>query len=135
MTQLATAAALATAAQTAALGTLGTDLFVGPVRNAGTGIPKRAVFFLDYGAPAPEPYMQTAKASLWSHRVQVTVRDEPTQWARGETTARAFLEALHRGTVSGAVDVLALNGPNPLGADGDGCPRFTINFQVRVKQR
>jgi hypothetical protein len=136
MTQAAPASLLATAAQTAGLGTVGTDLFVGPVRNHSTGMPRRAAFFLDYGAPPPEPYMQTAKASLWSPRVQVTLRDEPKQWDRGETTARAFLEALHRVAISGVVDVLALNGsPTPLGADGDGCPRFTINFQMRVKQR
>lgn len=136
MTQLLPAQKLAEAAASASAGALGTDLFVGPVRNHGTGAPRRAVFFLDYGAPAPEPYMHSSKHSLWSPRVQVTVRDEPKQWARGEAKARELLEKLHRVSITGVVDVLALNGsPTPIGVDGDGCPRFTINFQLRVKQR
>lgn len=136
MTQFAPAQKLAEAAQAAAAGTLGTDLFVGPTRNHGTGAPRRAVFFLDYGGPPPEPYMHTSKQSLWSPRVQVMVRDEPTQWARGVAKAQELLEKLHLAVINGVVDVLALNAsPIPIGADGDGCPRWTINFQVRVKQR
>jgi hypothetical protein len=136
MTQMEPATVLATAAAAASLGAVNTDLFVGPVRKVGTGIPRKAAFFLDYGGPAPEPYLHSSKNSVWAPRVQVTLRDEPTQSVRLMQSGRAFLEALHLCTISGVIDVLALQGsPTPLGLDGDGCPRVTLNFQIRVKQR
>lgn len=136
MTQATPAASLAAAAQTLTLGTVGTDMFVGLARRTDATVPRKAIFFQDYGGAQPEPYFGTAKQSVWAPRVQVLVRDEPAQYQRGENTCRSVLEKLHRATVSGFVDVLALqSSPTPIGPDGDGCHRWTMNFQMRVVQR
>lgn len=110
---------------------LGTNLFTGPTRPHGRGVPVGPVVFVLAGAEVREPYLGT-DTDFCRENVQVTVRGKPDTHAVTLTLARAVLTTVHKAQPSGFVDVLLANGINDLGTDGNGCPVFTLNFQARV---
>ena len=121
---------------TAAIGfTAGTNLFDGPEKPQGTGVPNEAAFVTPYGGPAPEPFLSGADEQRYP-QVQVFYRSDPDDYAGGETTARAIYGALHHQSIPRAVggtytNCRALQGaPIPLGIDEHRRHRWSINVEL-----
>lgn len=110
--------------------TVGTNLFMGPVRAAGDGIPQAAVFVHGQGGDAPEPY-QGASGSTWEVEVEVTIRSEPKDFTGGRTRARAILQAIHLASLSGYYSVRSEDAePDYLEQDDAGCHEWAVAFTL-----
>jgi hypothetical protein len=102
---------------------LGTSLFVGPVRSAGTTaggtkpVPGLAVFVIASGGPPPQPVMGQDRSN-YRARVQVRVRSARLSFQAGETLARAVLHELHCARPAGYVLIKASTS-EPLAEAGD----------------
>lgn len=117
------------AASIAAL-TAGANLFGGPVRPHGQGVPLQAVFCLATGGPVNTPYFGAERS--WSvHLVQVRVRSAPEKFAVGQALGRDCLAALHLAQLQGYTSCRVREpGPNYLGVDGNGCHDFSLNVEL-----
>lgn len=80
----------------------GTNLFGGPPRPAGTGVPLAAVFVLPSGGRPREGYVGQA-VDLKPDWVEVTVRGEPNGYESSRAMARAVMDRLHHAQVDGVV--------------------------------
>jgi hypothetical protein len=111
----------------------GTDLFTGPARSHGQGIPiGPVVFALSTGGPPPQPYLGVGK-DFRVETVQVTVRAKPEKFADGQTLARAVFDAVHKTLPTDFVDCRVRESqPTYLGADGNGCHLWTLNCELSV---
>ena len=111
--------------------TSGTNLFSGPERMVGTGIPGACVFVATYGGPAPIPYLGN-QADQRTFSVQVLVRGDPDTRDAALVLARQVWNRLHRSAPSGYIDCLCdQSGPVDLGMGNDDRPRFSINVYLR----
>lgn len=110
--------------------TLGTNLFMGPVRAQSADVPAAAVFVHAQGGEGPEPYLG-AGASTWEVEVEVTVRAEAQDFNGGRTRARAIIQAVHLATVAGYYSVRSEDAePDYLEADDAGCHEWAVAFTV-----
>lgn len=112
------------------------NVFIGPVQPTGSAgglVPARAIFFLTYGGPGPEPYMDGTAKDWRESRVQVIVRSEQSDHSGGEGLARAVHHTLHRATISGYTFILALDEATYLKKDEQGCHLWALNFRCGRK--
>lgn len=111
----------------------GANLFVGPARPQGQGVPLGpAVFVLATGGLPPQPYLGV-DFELRTETVQVTVRARPERYADGLALARGVYETLVSSSPAGFIDLQPReSAPTYLGADANGCHLFTINCEARV---
>ncbi|KPJ59103.1 MAG: hypothetical protein AMJ46_12620 [Latescibacteria bacterium DG_63] len=118
--------------------TAGTNLFEGPVRPVGTGIPDKAVFVLATGGPAPEPFLAGDASSPDEERVHsllIRVRSEPGEFNNGQTLARSVRDAAHRASVAGYLDVSIREcDPAYLGADDEGRHEWSIGVDMEIQE-
>lgn len=111
----------------------GTNLFGGPVRPQGSGVPLASVFALSTGGPVHQPYIGNAH-DLTIATVQVNVRGAPGDFAGGETLARACLVAIHRAAIAGYAGCIVRE-PRPtyLGADaGTDTHLWSLNVELTL---
>lgn len=109
----------------------GTNLFSGPERMVGTGIPSAAVFCAPYGGLPPVPYLGNT-ADVRSFSVQVLVRGDPDTRDTTLTLARQIWNRLQRFAPTGYIDCLCnQSAPVDLGMANDDRPRFSINLSLR----
>jgi hypothetical protein len=119
---------VATKLQTAGVGTLGSSIFVGPIRGVSAAVPIAAVFIVGTGGPRAE---RTLGRTTEIRRPTVQVMIRAADHAAGLTKARAVRAALHNATISGYGDVEALQ-PDPIyvGLDSQEHELFSINFML-----
>lgn len=132
-TSLTPDAAVVTRLAAAGLGlTSGTNLFRGPVRPVGNGVPAKAVFCLAAGGPAPVPYIDAAAfGDTYYFDVQVRVRGDRESFAATRSLARSIRNALHRASLSGYLStVVTESEPISLGFDGSERPEFALNVRL-----
>lgn len=83
---------------------VGANVFTGPVRPEGHGIPHAVIFCLASGGPSPTPYLGGSTApSFRAPRVQVRVRSNPGEYAVGVALARSVAAALDKAELAGYV--------------------------------
>ncbi len=122
---------IAAALVAASLGTLGTDLFYGPVQDSGQ-VPNAVIFVLNVGGFAPVPDMGGADApDLRERSVQVRVRSEKAAYTAGEAIAQAVWEAIHKRQPAGYVSWEA-GEPIYIERDESGRHHWSINTLVRT---
>ena len=108
----------------------GTNLFSGPERIVGTGIPSACVFVQTYGGAEPVPYLGNS-ADVRAFSVQVLVRGDPNKRDAALTLARQIWARLQRFIPSGYVGCLCQQAdPVDLGMAKDDRPRFSINVSL-----
>lgn len=110
--------------------TLGSTLFVGPVRPVGAGVEEEAVFVLQSGGARPMPYMGQADSWHTTH-VQVMVRGLAEQFQRAEGIARGLIAVCHLHTPVGYTYLLALDSdPIYVGETDNGSHLFSLNLEA-----
>ena len=132
-TSLTPDAAVVTHLAAAGLGlTAGTNLFRGPVRPVGNGVPDKAVFCLETGGAPPVPYINAAShGDTWTFDIQVRVRGDREAFATTRNLARSIRNTHHRATISGYLSVTATeSAPRPMGFDGGERPEFSLNVKL-----
>ena len=111
---------------------LGTNLFIGPERPPGTGIPHLATFVQVYGGVV-QPLMGVSSDYQVS-RVQVLHRGDVDTYKTAQDFARSMMPVLHRQdpSATGYFDCVVLQSePIFLSRDDTEHPRFVINVQTR----
>lgn len=109
----------------------GGNLLVGPVRAVGESIVQPAVFVLQNGGRAPQPYM--GQGESWHvTRVQVTIRSGINGFAEGEALARALHVRAHAKDLGASYTfcLAAESDPLYLGTDDDNAHRWAFNVDV-----
>lgn len=121
------------AAQVASL-TVGTNLFAGPMRAPGAGVPATAVFCRPQAGLVNRPYLGTG--TDWKvHQVGVLVRAEQDRFEVGIALAREVHAALHRAELPGYTYCLVDQpAPEYLGADETGCHLWVVNPRLGIKE-
>lgn len=129
---------LAAAVPAPDLGTVGVDIFRGPVRPAVAGhVPHAAIFVLATGGPAPEPYFRVgaSSASFYKVSVQVRVRGNVEKFLDAQTKALQVRDKLHLAEIAGYVAVKVLQSePIYLGQDDLEHHEFSVNATLWFKQ-
>ncbi len=99
--------------------TLGTNLFVGPVREPSAQIPKNCVFVS--ATPGGAPPNRTMGQSFEIRAVNIHTRVRWSSYSAGATKARDITDLLQGATISGYLDVSAsLPEPAPEARDPEG---------------
>ena len=94
---------IVTAIENASLGTSGTDLFRGPMRD-GDGFPDAAVTVLETGGLPPVPDLTGRDGKdLRVKRVQIQVRGAKNGYTAAKTKVDAIFTALHKQAPAGYV--------------------------------
>lgn len=109
----------------------GGNLITGPIRPYNEGsVPQLAVFVLQNGGPAPEPYM--GQGESWHvTRVQVTVRSEVNAYGAGHALARALHARAHLNTPAGyAFCKASESDPIYVGTDDENAHLFVFNLDL-----
>lgn len=116
--------------------TAGTNLFEGPVRAVGTGVPDEAVFCIVTGGPAPEPFINAGNVvEERVHSLLLRVRSEPGEFNSGQTLARSVRDAAHRASISGYLDVSIREcDPAYLGSDDEERHNWSIGVDMEVQE-
>lgn len=115
---------LAIALQSAAVGTLGTDLFLGWLPDA----PAAAMALYETGGQPPSYIHQALTPAIIRPSVQVMVRD--TEYATGRERMQDAYDALC--ALSSYLLVSPLQEPFSLGRDADDRPLFAVNFSITM---
>ena len=107
------------------------DLFLGPVYETGAEQPTRAVFVTNDGGAAPAPYLGDT-GDFYRGAVEVTVREEPDNFPRGEELARQCLHACQRGgRGKGLVSMrVQQSSPEFAGEDDEDCPEWVFRVEA-----
>ena len=109
--------------------TLGTNLFMGPMRDASASVPKNAVFVKGLPGGLPQRTMGESD-EIRSPLVSVNVRW--TTFDAGDTKIRQVQEALQAATISGYIDVVAQQSePLVLPPDNEGLHMFMMIFSLK----
>jgi hypothetical protein len=110
----------------------GINLFCGPPRAANPPtIPHQAVFVLASGGPEQEAYSDGTTTERRYSAVQVRVRSNPRGFDAGNTLARQVRDALHHRTLTGYLDVRAMQSePIYIGEDEPGHHEFSVNLEL-----
>lgn len=111
--------------------TLGTNLFTGPTRSQGDGIPKVAAFVLAYGGNPTLPFLDGSAEEWCVSTVQVTLRSSKDDFAGGLDLARAVRNRVHRHPPAGYAEVRVVT-PEPLylGQDESGAHLHALNVEM-----
>jgi len=108
---------------------LGTNLFPGPKRAAGDGIPEAAIFVLETGGYPPDDTFGTTLPGRTA-TVQVYIRGPQgaDAYSSARATARAAWKSLHKASISGYVSIRCMQSePVYLGPNETDQHVFTIN--------
>ena len=109
----------------------GTNLFAGPMR-ADDLTQSPAVFVLNTGGQAPEPYLGGARRSFFRPTVLLQVRGPVGDMGAGEAFARGLYELLHLQTLTGYVACYARDAqPLYLGEDTYAHGLWSINLELQ----
>lgn len=131
---------VAAAIQNAGLGTLGTDLVTGPMRDSreGAGVPDELTAVLFTTGLQRKPYLGGPSAGdIEVIEVQILHRSEREtgdSYTTSETKAKAIADAVHKGEPSGYVGWLASD-PTYTGLDEQDRHNWSINVQVTIDTR
>lgn len=127
--------AIATRLASVGVGTLGTDIFTGPVRpSAQQGIPTQATFVLQLAGVAPSLTL-SGGAELAFIDLQVRVRSAQDQYASGQALAQSCYDGLHAVSLSGYVACLAVSSaPLYIGTDEQGAHGWTITITLTQRR-
>lgn len=101
--------------------TQGTNLFHGPPRPVGPGMPEQAVFVIGRGGPPPKRVF-TQNTEVRDGAVQVITRSN--SWATGFALAQTVHNLAQSATISGYEDVKAKQ-PEPAFLDQDNQGRYS----------
>lgn len=113
----------------------GTNLFAGPVRAPGTGVPDKAVFVLATGGAPPIPYMDGTLQDYQRSIVQIRVRSDLEDFPTGQTLARSVRDFLHKITGTSYTDIrVRETEPNYLGPDELGHHEWSVNLEMEHRQ-
>lgn len=109
--------------------TLGTNLFVGSIRDVSASVPKNAVFVKGLPGGLPERTMGQVD-EIRSPLVSVNVRWKT--FGDGDTKIREIQEALQAATIFGYMDVVAQQSePLVLPPDNEGLHQFMMIFSLK----
>jgi len=110
------------------IGTVGTNIFVGPVRPASQYVPINSIFVLGTGGYPPQRVLQT---STELKRPSVQVRVRWSSYEDGQAKAEAVYDTLESAGISGYLDVVAdQSSPIPLGLDENNNYEWSLNFTL-----
>jgi len=113
----------------------GTNLWRGPERAAGTGVPAKSVFVLASGGYPPRPFLGPSSTDMRRSTVQITVRSDAQDFDGGQTLVRAVRNAIHKAAVAGYVDIRVRESePNYLGQDEAARHLWTVNVEMEHEQ-
>jgi hypothetical protein len=106
------------------------NLFRGPRRPHGDGVPLPAVFVHCGGGPIQRPYLGNSGDFAVS-AVQVFIRGDRDQYSESQARGKAILLALHRAALPGVVSCVTRE-PQPqyLGQDDNGCHHWTVTAEL-----
>ena len=125
---------VATALQTAGLGTVGTNIFVGGKLPPSALVPNACIFCLAIGGPQPMKYMGSSD-SFYEKDVQIIIRGDRNAINAARTKARAVMTEMQESGIGGYTGNFCLESePNYLGLDDQEMPVFTINVRLWVKE-
>lgn len=111
------------------VGTLGVDLFLAGLPDE----PAAAVALTEYGGEQPTFAHGAPGVNTERRRFQLVARAETESAARAKAEqVNAVLVGIRNQALSGTwyLGVYPLQSPFPLGADGNGRPRYVCNYQV-----
>jgi len=108
--------------------TLGTNLFLGSPKDSRGNIPNNSVFILGGSGARPERTM----GEVSEIRRPIThVRLRYNKFQTGDTMARSIQDTLRAASISGYLDVVALQSePQNLGSDMEGRYLWNIGYQL-----
>jgi hypothetical protein len=108
--------------------TKGTNLFVSTLREVSADIPKNAVFLFGSAGASPERTMGEVTEVRHPH---VLIRVRWSSFSSGNTKIRAIQDALQAASISGYLDVVALQAePLNLGQDAEGLHMWGLTYQM-----
>ena len=112
--------------------TTGTNLFAGPVRAVGTGVPDLSVFVLATNGAPPMAFIAGGAGNEQRyHGILVRVRSAPRAFEAGQTLARSVRDAIHHTAVSGYIEVeVRETDPAYLGTDDKGHHDWSIGVEM-----
>lgn len=122
---------LATHLQAQSVGTVGTDIFRGPIRSASEYIPHRGIFCVPKSGPAPIPILGASKTDVREARVSVYIRGNIGTYTATYTFAGMVYDAIQRAQISGYVSVLSdYSEPLYIGLDPNEHPVFNLDVMM-----
>lgn len=113
----------------------GTNLFEGPRRAVGTGMPCKAVFVVATGGYAPVPFQDSSGQEFCIATVQVTVRGDAQSYASALALAQAVRNRVHHAAVPGYVET-RVREPEPLylGQDESAAHMHALNVEMEYRR-
>lgn len=118
----------------------GTNVFNGPVRPFGAGMPAEAIFCLETGGDVSFPNRESvpdiedgSPTQLMAPTVQIRVRSEPGAYGSGKALANLVRSSLHLVIPTGFVESqIRESVPTYLGADKNGCHEWSMNLELLI---
>lgn len=104
------------------------DVFCGPARRVGNGIPENAVFILEQGGHNPQEYLDGGLSQTYrSNLINVRVRSAPRAYGVGKARADGVWRAFQKATASGYVRITMSNSaPLYMGQDEAECDEWVL---------
>ena len=122
---------LANHLETELVGTVGTDVFRGPVRAPSRYIPHRSIFCFTQGGPPPIPLFGSDRTDVREARVSVYIRGNIGTYTATATFARMVYDAVERARISGYASVLSdASEPLYIGLDPTEHPVFNLDVMM-----
>lgn len=122
---------LATHLQSQSVGTVGTDIFRGPVRSPSEYMPHRGIFCFTQGGPPPIPLFGAAKTDVREARVSVYIRGNIGTYTATSTFAGMVYDAIQRAQITGYASVLSdYSEPLYIGLDPNEHPVFNLDVMM-----
>lgn len=122
---------LATHLQAQSVGTVGTDIFRGPIRSASEYIPHRGIFCVPKSGPAPIPILGASKTDVREARVSVYIRGNIGTYTATYTFAGMVYDAIQRAQITGYASVLSdYSEPLYIGLDPNEHPVFNLDVMM-----
>lgn len=127
---------IAAALQTAALGTVGTDIYRGPTRVPDGGVPVNCIFVLQSGGFQPEPYINSTRKSWQEKFLEVRIRRKQSEYGAGRDLAQQVWNALHLATPPSGATWLKCRRAAPMyiGRDKAGHHEWLVELNVGIKE-
>tara|TARA_R100000664_G_C2756562_1_gene144490 strand:- start:1873 stop:2598 length:726 start_codon:yes stop_codon:yes gene_type:complete len=122
---------LATHLDAELLGTLGTDIFRGPIREPSEYIPHRGIFCFTRSGPKPSPIFGEARTDIRRARVSVYIRGDIGRYSATASLARSVYDAVERARLVGYISVMAdASEPLYIGLDPTEHPLFNLDVMM-----
>lgn len=112
---------------------VGTNLFTGPMRIEGAGVPKLSMFVIQMPGGSIENYIQGGSRTneLYTGSVRIIVRSDSNAYAAGLAAIREAGHELHDVDVTGYIACrLRTSEPMYFGVDDDGAHLFGFDVDV-----